>query len=77
MPNKKNDNIQDEKLFTVFIESLTGTTFEIKVSPQDKIRSIKCKIQRVEGNEKYCLSLLFIRSISIELENTPCLPLLI
>lgn len=31
------------------IETLTGTAFEIKVSPNDTIMSIKSKIQSVEG----------------------------
>ncbi|VDL94452.1 unnamed protein product [Schistocephalus solidus] len=33
----------------LFIETLTGTAFELKVSPNDTVMSIKSKIQRVEG----------------------------
>lgn len=39
----------NEDMFTIIIETLTGTTFEVKVSPQDTVKSIKTKIQRVEG----------------------------
>ncbi len=34
----------------LFIETLTGTAFELRVSPFDTIISIKAKIQRLEGN---------------------------
>ncbi|VDD74231.1 unnamed protein product [Mesocestoides corti] len=33
----------------LFIETLTGTAFELRVSPNDTVMSIKSKIQRVEG----------------------------
>lgn len=33
----------------LFIETLTGTTFEVTVSPYDTVISIKAKIQRIEG----------------------------
>jgi hypothetical protein len=45
-----------EDLFTIIVETLTGTTFEVKVSPQDTIKSIKTKIQRVEGKKIFFLS---------------------
>jgi len=45
----KNAANSEEDLFTIIVETLTGTTFEVKVSPQDNIKSIKTKIQRVEG----------------------------
>lgn len=40
----------DEPAMEVVIETLTGTTFEMTVSPADTIQSIKNKIHRVEGN---------------------------
>ena len=33
----------------LYIETLTGTAFELRVSPFDTIMSIKAKIQRLEG----------------------------
>lgn len=39
----------DETTMEVVIETLTGTTFEMTVSPEDTVLSIKNKIQRVEG----------------------------
>jgi len=33
----------------LFIETLTGTAFELRVSPFDSIMSIKARIQRLEG----------------------------
>jgi len=33
----------------LYIETLTGTAFEMTVSPFDTVMSIKSKIQRVEG----------------------------
>lgn len=37
------------RLMDLFIETLTGTAFELRVSPNDTVMSIKSKIQRVEG----------------------------
>lgn len=42
----------DEPTMEVVIETLTGTTFEMTVSPSDTISSIKNKIQRVEGKQR-------------------------
>ena len=33
----------------LFIETLTGTAFELRVSPFETILSVKAKIQRLEG----------------------------
>ena len=43
----------------LFIETLTGTAFELRVSPFETIMSVKAKIQRLEGklNRKLSLSL--------------------
>ncbi|XP_076346526.1 AN1-type zinc finger protein 4-like [Tachypleus tridentatus] len=38
-----------EERIELFIETLTGTAFELKVSPLETIMSIKAKIQRLEG----------------------------
>ena len=35
----------------LFIETLTGTAFELRVSPFETIMSVKAKIQRLEGKE--------------------------
>lgn len=43
-------NTLEEPNLELFIETLTGTTFELKVYPHDTILDIKKKIQRVEGN---------------------------
>ena len=39
----------------LFIETLTGTAFELRVSPFETIMSVKAKIQRLEGelNRKF------------------------
>lgn len=42
----------DEPSMDLFIETLTGTTFEMKVYPSDTILDIKKKIQRVEGRSR-------------------------
>ena len=36
----------------LFIETLTGTAFELRVSPFETIMSVKAKIQRLEGGLK-------------------------
>lgn len=51
MSKKPNGQNESQEPFTVLVETLTGTTFKIKVSPQDRVRSIKCKLQRVEGKD--------------------------
>lgn len=33
----------------IFIETLTGVSFELHVSPNETVMSIKSKIQRAEG----------------------------
>ena len=33
----------------IFVETLTGTVFELRVSPFETIMSVKAKIQRIEG----------------------------
>lgn len=39
----------EEEVMALYIETLTGTTFEVTVSPYDTVMTIKSKIQRVEG----------------------------
>lgn len=39
----------EESSMEIVVETLTGTTFEMTVAPDDTIISIKSKIQRVEG----------------------------
>lgn len=49
----------DEPSMDLFIETLTGTTFEMRVYPSDTILDIKKKIQRVEGIPIHHQNLLF------------------
>jgi AN1-type zinc finger and ubiquitin domain-containing protein 1 len=44
-----NSSLQQEGTMDLYIETLTGTAFEMTVSPFDTVMSIKSKIQRVEG----------------------------
>lgn len=37
----------------LFIETLTGTCFELRVSPFEAIISVKAKIQRLEGTSLF------------------------
>lgn len=43
------DPFDDEPAMEICIETLTGTSFEMKVNPHDLVLNIKNKIQRVEG----------------------------
>ena len=36
-------------MMELYIETLTGTAFELRVSPFETIMSVKAKIQRLEG----------------------------
>ena len=36
-------------MMELYIETLTGTAFELRVSPFETIHSVKAKIQRLEG----------------------------
>uniref|UniRef100_A0A1B6MP97 Ubiquitin-like domain-containing protein n=1 Tax=Graphocephala atropunctata TaxID=36148 RepID=A0A1B6MP97_9HEMI len=49
MSNKNGGKSETQEQLTIFVETLTGTTFEVKVSPQDRVKTIKSKIQKVEG----------------------------
>ncbi|VVC40917.1 Hypothetical protein CINCED_3A012539 [Cinara cedri] len=46
--NSEDDQLDDSPI-SLTIETLTGTAFEITVSPADYISSLKSRIQRVEG----------------------------
>ena len=53
----------------LFIETLTGTAFELRVSPFETIMSVKAKIQRLEGerfNRKLALILCGNRNDSMK-----------
>lgn len=39
----------DEPIMEISIETLTGTSFDMRVYPTDTVLDIKNKIQRVEG----------------------------
>lgn len=38
-------------MMELFIETLTGAAFELRVSPFETIQSVKAKIQRLEGKK--------------------------
>lgn len=40
-------------MMELYIETLTGAAFELRVSPFETIMSVKAKIQRLEGNCPY------------------------
>lgn len=46
------DPFDEEPSMEICIETLTGTSFEMRVSPHDAVSNIKNKIQRVEGRFK-------------------------
>ncbi|CAG2055053.1 unnamed protein product [Timema podura] len=48
-------SFQHEGTIELFIETLTGTAFEITVSPFDTVLSIKLKIHRVEGENVHVM----------------------
>ncbi len=48
----------------LFIETLTGTAFELRVSPFETIMSVKAKIQRLEG-EVQCSYRLIVTLLSL------------
>lgn len=54
----------------LFIETLTGTAFELRVSPFETIMSVKAKIQRLEGIPMSQQHLIWR---SVELEDDYCL----
>lgn len=41
-------------IMVLFIETLTGTCFELRVSPFEAVISVKGKIQRLEGTTSLC-----------------------
>lgn len=43
------DDGSGQQTMEVFVETLTGTAFEMTVSPSDTVFAIKSKIYRVEG----------------------------
>lgn len=54
------DNCDEESTMEICIETLTGTSFEMKVSPHDLVSNIKNKIYRVEGKPLKFLNLYYI-----------------
>lgn len=54
-PPKMDFNGSTEGTGTIdlFIETLTGNTFEMTISPSDTIAALKSKIQRVEGKNSF------------------------
>ena len=47
----------------LYIETLTGTAFELRVSPFETIMSVKGKIQRLEGRNRFINHFLLQRCI--------------
>ena len=44
----------NEQMIELTIEALTGTVYDLCVSPFETILGIKMKIQRLEGRAKFC-----------------------
>lgn len=63
--SKSEDSLEDTPI-SLTIETLTGTAFEISVSPSDYVSSLKARIQRVEG--EFTILFLFICHMKIHLE---------
>lgn len=59
----------------LFIETLTGTCFELRVLPFEAVISVKAKIQRLEGTESTIVSCEFvdyikdISTVSVDVED--------
>ena len=49
-------------MMELYIETLTGTAFELQVSPFETIMSVKAKIQRLEGKTEDVLVEVFLVS---------------
>lgn len=57
---------QDEPTLDLTIESLTGTVYDLCVSPYETILGIKTKIQNLEGEFSVCVCVnvtLFVWSV--------------
>lgn len=55
-------------MFELFIETLTGTAFELRVSPYETVMSVKAKIQRLEGivwSYTLCIRVIRVSGIPI------------
>lgn len=52
----------------LFIETLTGTCFELRVLPFEAVISVKAKIQRLEGKKSLICNLHVLDYAFIELE---------
>ena len=58
----------------LYIETLTGAAFELRVSPFETIMSVKAKIQRLEGNLWMCfVSLLTKEKVLCAKDSVPLL----
>lgn len=53
----------------LFIETLTGTCFELRVSPFETVISVKAKIQRLEGTNIFSFSLFKFSSRCLHFPN--------
>ena len=40
---------QGFKMMELYIETLTGTVFELRVSPYETVQDVKARIQKLEG----------------------------
>lgn len=50
----------------LYIETLTGAAFELRVSPFETVMSVKAKIQRLEGNRNLMsLFIIFLISMTV------------
>ena len=46
-------------IMELFVETLTGTVFELRVSPFETVISVKAKIQRLEGRPFFLANMTF------------------
>ena len=40
------------KMMELYIETLTGTAFELRVSPYETVQDVKARIQKLEGKKQ-------------------------
>uniref|UniRef100_T1ITF3 Adenosine kinase n=1 Tax=Strigamia maritima TaxID=126957 RepID=T1ITF3_STRMM len=68
--SRADSDVMPPPMMDLYIETLTGTAFEVRVSPFETILSVKSKIQRMEGIPASQQHLIWQ---SKELENENCL----
>ena len=49
LPKKEGYPFIRVKMMELYIETLTGTAFELRVSPYETVQDVKARIQHLEG----------------------------